>query len=98
MFHQPGPDWRAGLPYQKQPGLETHIAFVRRLHDEGRLVLGGPFGDEESGGMLIVKSPSLEDATALANEDSSIGRLLHVNVRPWHVAMAAPDAAAAVRS
>ena len=91
LFHEPGPDWKQGVPYPDQPGIEAHVAFARRLVDEGRLVMGGPFADEESGGMLVIRAESLAEAEALANEDASIGGLLSVTVRPWRIAMSTID-------
>lgn len=95
MFHTPGPEWKHGLPYPEQPGIEKHVGFVRRLLEDGHLLMGGPFGDEASGGMLVVQSASLDEATALANEDASIGHLLEVYVRPWRIAMSTVDLGAA---
>jgi uncharacterized protein YciI len=61
---------------------------MRRLRDEGRLVLGGPFLDEESGGLAVIEAGSLEEADALAREDPSIASgFLTVHVRPWLAAM-----------
>ncbi len=91
FFHRPGPRWEPGVPYPEQPGIEDHVGFARRLLDEGRLLLGGPFADEQSGGMLVLRAESLEEARELANEDPSIGELLHVDVRPWRIAMSTLD-------
>lgn len=91
LFHSPGPDWAQGVPYHQQPGIEAHVAFARRLADDGLLLMGGPFADEASGGMLIVQAESLEQAESLAHEDESIGGLLRVNVRPWRIAMSAVE-------
>lgn len=95
LLHEPGPDWKPGVPYPQQPGLEAHVAFIRRLAAVGQLLIGGPFEDEEGGGLLVIRAESLEQATTLANEDESIGRLLQVTVRPWRIAMSTVDLGAA---
>ena len=91
LFHEPGPDWMEGVAYPEQPGIEAHVGFARRLVDEGRLLFGGPFTDRDSGGMLVIRADSLEEAERLANEDPSIGGLLRVRVRPWRIAMSTVD-------
>ena len=97
LFHEPGPDWKHGVPYPEQPGIEAHVAYARRLVAEGHLLMGGPFADEESGGMLVIRAESLAHDEALANEDASIGGLLSVTVRPWRIAMSTIDVEAGSR-
>ena len=98
LFHQPGPDWEEGVPYPEQPGIDAHFEFARKLANDGHLLMGGPFVDEASGGMLVIQAESLDRAEMLANEDASIGGLLRVTVRPWRIAMSTIDLAAAAPS
>jgi uncharacterized protein YciI len=89
LFHRPGPAWRAGVPFPEQPGVELHVGFMRELHAEDRLVMGGPFLDGDGGGMAVVAFGSVEDAERRARTDPSIGAgLLTVSVRAWRVPMA----------
>lgn len=59
----------------KAPGTERneklicrHVAYLKRLQRDCVLVSAGPFLDFD-GGMLILKTSSLEDAKSLASED-----------------------------
>ena len=89
--HSPGPAWADGVAYREQPGIGSHLEFMRSLHDRGLLVLGGPLLDDADGahvGMAIVRAASLEDAEALAGADASVqAGLLRYRVRPWMAAM-----------
>ena len=89
--HSPGLAWADGVAFREQPGIGSHLEFMRSLHDRGLLVLGGPFLDDADGahvGMAVVIAASLEDAEALAAEDASVGAgLLRYRVRPWMAAM-----------
>lgn len=84
LVHRPGSTWRAGVPFREQPGIERHQGFLKCLESDGVLVMGGPFLDEESGGMAVLRAGSLAEATRLAHTDPSIeAGLLTVTVRPW---------------
>ena len=89
--HSPGPAWADGFAYREQPGIGSHLEFMRSLHDRQLMVLGGPFLDGVAGalvGIAIVRAASLEDAEALAAEDASVqAGLLRYRVRPWMAAM-----------
>jgi uncharacterized protein YciI len=88
IVHMPGPAWRPGVPFFEQPNVEGHVAFMRSLDDRGLMALGGPFVDEESGGMAVVETATAEEADALAREDPSIANgLLTFRIRPWRAVM-----------
>ena len=53
VLHNPGPQWdKAKGPFE-QPGLQEHINHYRKLLQDGKLELGGPFMDSAAGGMMI---------------------------------------------
>jgi uncharacterized protein YciI len=90
FFHRAGPRWQLGVPFPEQDGITDHIGFMRRMDEERRLVLGGPFDDElperADGpvGIAIVEAADLPEAEALAQSDPSVqAGLLTVKVRPW---------------
>jgi uncharacterized protein YciI/uncharacterized protein YndB with AHSA1/START domain len=92
LFHRPGTTWQPGVPFREQPGVERHRGFMNQLQDDGLLVFGGPFLDEESGGMVILRAGSVDEAMRLAHRDPSIeAGLLTVTVRPWLVPMRNAD-------
>jgi len=95
LIHRPGPRWQAGAPFPEPSGIMDHITFMRRLDEDHRLILGGPFDDEWTGssnstpvGMAIIEAEGMEEAQALAASDESVkAGLLTVTVRPWRPRM-----------
>ena len=95
LIHRPGPRWQLGLPFPEQPGIMDHISFMRRMDEEHRLILGGPFDDEWAGssestpvGMAIIEADGIEQAEVLAGSDESVkAGLLTVTVRAWRPRM-----------
>ena len=53
--------------------IRDHVTHLKELDKAGKYVMGGPFQDH-SGGMLIVKAGSLEEARRIAEADPSSGR------------------------
>ncbi len=88
LVHAPGPAWVPGVPFPQQPGVELHQAHMRRLLDDGQLVIGGPFLDEQGGGFVVVRADTEAEALALGTPDESLAAgLLTMTVRPWLAAM-----------
>jgi len=91
LIHRPGPTWQDGVDFPGQDGIMDHIRFMRRMSDEGRMILGGPFDDEWTGsspttpvGMAIIQADSMTEAQQLADSDASVqSGLISVTVRPW---------------
>ena len=83
MFHTAGPNWVDSLPFTQQPGLMEHVEYMSTFMAGNKLVMGGPFLDN-SGGMMICKAESLEEAQSWAENDPTVKKgMLSVEVRPW---------------
>jgi uncharacterized protein len=52
--------------------IAKHTARLRDLDNEGKLVLGGPFGDDPPGGLLVLKCADKTAAEAIMNVDPLI--------------------------
>jgi uncharacterized protein YciI len=93
VFHHPGPAWQPGVPVFEQPGLQAHVDHYRVLLQNGQLGAGGPFLDEQGGGMMVAKpGMSHDELLAFAESDPAVKTgLLRVAVRPWMPAMRADD-------
>lgn len=95
LFHRPGPTWQAGVEFPAQDGIMDHIGFMRRLDEEGRLILGGPFDDEPAGpsdggpvGIAIIEADSIEEAQVIGESDASVqAGLLVFKARAWRPRM-----------
>ncbi len=68
VFQNPGPSWVPGLPTRQQPFWDEHAAFIDRIFEQGRIVLGGPYADY-SRALLIVQAGSQAEALELLRDD-----------------------------
>jgi uncharacterized protein YciI len=92
ISHSPGPAWVAGTSFREQPGVEHHLATMHGWLEDGVLVMGGPFLDDEGGGTAVVSFPTVEEADAAAQADRAVqDGLLVARTRPWLVGMTAVD-------
>jgi uncharacterized protein len=80
-----GPQWTPGSTPESEKIQEGHMANIRRLAAEGKLLLAGPFTDDgDLRGMFVFTVASLEEARALAETDPAVkaGRL-RIELHPW---------------
>src|SRR5215207_7201236 len=49
-----------------------HLENMNRLYNEGILVVSGPFGDKQGGGLFLFKVPTLEEARAHLATDPAV--------------------------
>jgi uncharacterized protein YciI len=89
VFHKPGPQWRYGIDFREQTGVGQHVQHYLKLHEQGKLELGGPFLLQDAGGMMIAtKDVSQAELEAFAASDPAVqSGLLIYEVRPWLTAM-----------
>jgi uncharacterized protein YciI len=62
-----------------------HLAYMSRLHDQGKLLVAGPFMDDAPArGIVIYRVATIDDAKALAADDPAVkaGRLV-LEAHPW---------------
>lgn len=81
-------------PQTAQPAAEErkilldHLWNIRRMTDEGKMIVAGPFmNDGDLRGIFVFNTESAEEAKAWAETDPAVkaGRLA-VEIRPWLVA------------
>ena len=89
VFHTPGPAWKLGIDFREQEGVSDHVQHYLKLHEQGKLELGGPFLLQEAGGkMVATKDVSRDELESFAADDPAVkAGLLAFEVRPWFTAM-----------
>jgi len=89
VVHSPGGAWKAGVPAFEQDGLQLHVAHYAELLKQGKLVMGGPFLDAKSGGIMIAEpSVTEQQLREYAAADPAVkSGLLTFEVRPWLVGL-----------
>lgn len=82
-----GPKWTAEVTDETKKLQEGHMANIKRLGEEGKLVLAGPFVDGgDRRGVFIFKVDTPEEARALTETDPAVkaGRL-KIELHRWAV-------------
>ena len=81
-YYQPGPNWLEGKPLRDQP-LKTHVDYLIELHRNGRVIMGGPFGDG-SGGLVVFAADDIVDVNDVVSRDPAIAAgILVASVKHW---------------
>ncbi|MCY1076674.1 YciI family protein [Archangium lansingense] len=83
-----GPSWTPEVTPEAERIQSEHIAHLTRMAETGKLVIAGPFGEQQDPtfrGMCLYKTGTLEEARKLAEEDPAVktGRL-KVEVMAWY--------------
>ena len=69
--------------------VRKHVAHLKELDRQGRLVLCGPFQDHK-GGMVIIKAASLDEARKTAEADPFVQEGVETyDIRIWELSCAA---------
>ena len=81
----PGEGFNPAISYRNQPGLRAHHAYLRKLHVNDQLVMGGAAsGDAVS--VVLIRTATREEAEALINNDPAVAtNQLRANVIDWSV-------------
>ena len=76
VFLRRGPKWTAEMTPEIEKVLEGHFANIKKLTDEGKLALAGPFSGQEGegalAGLFIFRVDSIEEAIRLAEQDPGV--------------------------
>jgi len=88
VFLYRGDKWTPEKTAETEAIQKGHLANITKLHEEGKLILAGPFlDDKELRGMFVMKTNSYEETDSLCNTDPAVkaGRL-KVEIKPWYSA------------
>jgi uncharacterized protein YciI len=76
-----GPGWDAAKPPGEQLHFADHSRNLRQLRADGRILIGGRFGDV---GLVLLRAKSGEEARALVERDPSIqAGVFKAEIHPW---------------
>ena len=90
VLRRTGPQWRHGVALEDQDGWDAHAAFMDRLVDDGRVVLGGPLADEHRV-VFVMQAASADDVLTTLRDDPWHGTHLEVDaVEAWTIRLADP--------
>ena len=53
VYHRPAPKWGHGVDFREQDGVGEHVQHYLKLHEQGKLELGGPCLLQDAGGMMV---------------------------------------------
>jgi uncharacterized protein YciI len=70
-----------------------HMDNINRLVEEKKLIIAGPFGENDNDfrGLFILDVPTVEEAEALLETDPAIhAKLLKAEIYPWYGSAALP--------
>jgi uncharacterized protein YciI len=84
-----GPAWTPEPTAEVMEIQKAHVAHLTKLANEGRIVVAGPFADQDDvtkRGLCVYRVGSIDEARRLASEDPAVkaGRL-KVEVMSWWV-------------
>jgi uncharacterized protein YciI len=79
-----GPKWSPDAGKQDTVLAKRHLAYIRRMIEEGHFVFAGPMTDGgRIQGMVIIAASSLEEAKRFMSDDPTIGTGEHeIEVHP----------------
>jgi len=80
-----GAKWTPEVTPEVEKLQEGHMANIRRMAKDGKLILAGPFSDNtDLRGMFVFQTSSIEEARTLCDADPAVqaGRL-RVELHPW---------------
>jgi len=81
-FYEPGPNWLKGKPMKDQP-LEAHVDYMLRLHEQGKLIMGGGLEDG-SGALVVFAAENMGEVDEFLSSDPAIVTgILVARVKEW---------------
>jgi uncharacterized protein YciI len=83
-----GAKWTPKETAETRKIQEAHMANIRKMGAEGKLVIAGPFADNgDLRGLYVFRTASAEEAKALVESDPAVqaGRL-RFELHPWYAA------------
>jgi uncharacterized protein YciI len=90
LTYIPGASWNESISYEQQPGLKKHHEYLKELHINDLVVMGGTVPDlsQDFLSVMLLRTGTLEEAQSVAAQDPGVQmRLIRARVVPWNVKM-----------
>ncbi|GGK42888.1 hypothetical protein GCM10008955_40860 [Deinococcus malanensis] len=83
LHYTPGPYWSPGRPTVEQP-LYERLAYLQALHQQGRILAGGPYTDHSSA-LVVLHSTTQEEAqSVVAGDPAVLAGIMTATLTAWH--------------
>lgn len=81
-----GPKWSPYLTPEVGKLQQDHLEHIRKLSEEGKLILSGRFADEgDLRGMLFFKVATLQEARDIVRADPAVSAgQIRIELHPWY--------------
>ena len=84
VIYTPGPAWLQGKSITEQPYFREHGRYMQRFFADKRLIMGGPFMDNQ-GGLGIIDVANEAQAREILEQDPAVlARVFQPHLHPWH--------------
>jgi uncharacterized protein YciI len=89
VFLRRGPAWTSAVTPETRAVSAGHMANIQAMTKAGKLLVAGPFADQEGeralAGIFILKVATTEEAKALVETDPAVqaGRFVY-EIAPWY--------------
>jgi uncharacterized protein YciI len=85
-------EYRYADQERRAAARSDHLAYMQRLHEEGKVLKAGPVGDG-SGAVVLFSVTDQAEAEALVRDDpyTAAGVSADVRLRPWTVVIPAAE-------
>jgi uncharacterized protein YciI len=86
FLHPPREDFAATMTEEEEAVWMLHAERLRRLFDEGKMILVGPTEGRINTGIAVFEAPDEEAARRIVDEDPVVeGGFAHGELRPFRV-------------
>ena len=84
VIYTPGPAWLQGKSITEQPYFREHGRYMQRFFADKRLIMGGPFMDNQ-GGLGIIDVANEAKAREILEQDPAVlARVFQPHLHPWN--------------
>ena len=88
FIHPPRDNFAATMTSEEQAAWRVHFERLKRLLDEGTLIMAGPTLGEINTGIAVIEAPDEETARTIMDEDPAIaGGFARGELRPFRVSL-----------